>query len=51
MLKYLLEKEFKQIIRNSFLPKIIIMMPLAVMLILPWAANQEVKDVRVSVVD
>lgn len=51
MLKYLLEKEFKQIIRNSFLPKIIIMMPLAVMLILPWAANQDVKDVRVSVVD
>ncbi len=51
MLKYLIEKEFKQIARNSFLPKIIVMMPLAVMLILPWAANQEVKDVKLSVID
>ena len=28
MLKYLLEKEFKQIMRNKFIPKMIIAMPL-----------------------
>lgn len=51
MLKFLIEKEFKQILRNSFLPKIIIVMPIMMMLLLPWAANQEVKNVRLSVVD
>ena len=28
MLKYLIEKEFKQIMRNSFLPKLVIMFPI-----------------------
>jgi ABC-type multidrug transport system, permease component len=51
MLKYLLEKEFKQIRRNPYLPKIIFAMPIAIMLILPWAANQEVKGLKLSVVD
>ncbi|MDR2805269.1 MAG: ABC transporter permease [Dysgonamonadaceae bacterium] len=51
MLKFLIEKEFKQIVRNSFLPKMILAMPLMMMLVMPWAANQEVKNVRLSVVD
>ncbi len=51
MLKFLIEKEFKQIFRNSFLPKIILAMPLMMMLVFPWAANQEVKDVKLSIVD
>lgn len=51
MLKFLIEKEFKQIRRNSFLPKIILAMPLMMMLVFPWAANQEVRNVRLSVVD
>lgn len=51
MLKYLIEKEFKQIFRNPFLPKIIIMMPLLVMLVMPWAVNQEIKSIKLSVVD
>lgn len=51
MLKFLIEKEFKQILRNSFLPKMMLMMPLMMMLVFPWAANQEVKNVRLSVVD
>jgi len=51
MLRFLIEKEFKQIFRNSFLPKIIFVMPLMVMLVFPWAANQEVKNVNLSVVD
>lgn len=51
MLKFLIEKEFKQLKRNSFVPRIILAMPLMMMLVMPYAANQEVKGVRVSVVD
>ena len=51
MLKYLIEKEFKQIFRNELLPKVIFMMPLVMLLILPWAADQEVKNLHLSVVD
>lgn len=51
MLKFLIEKEFKQLKRNSFVPRIIVLMPLMMMLVMPYAANQEVKNVRVSVVD
>jgi len=51
MLKFLLEKEFKQIFRNAFIPKLILAMPVMMMLVLPWAANQEIKNVKLSVVD
>jgi len=51
MIKFLIEKEFKQLLRNSFLPKMILMMPITMMLIMPWAANQEVKDINLSIVD
>lgn len=51
MLQFLIEKEFKQIFRNSFLPKMILAMPLMIMLVFPWAANQEVKNINLSVVD
>jgi ABC-2 type transport system permease protein len=51
MLKYLLEKEFKQIFRNPFIPKLIFAMPIVMMLVLPWAANQEIKNLKLSVAD
>lgn len=51
MLKFLLEKEFKQIFRNPFLPRAIVMLPLVMLLVTPWAANMEVKNSRISVVD
>lgn len=51
MLKYLLEKEFKQLFRNSFLPKLIFIFPVVMMILLPWAANFEVKQVNLVVVD
>jgi len=51
MLKYLLEKEFKYIIRHPFLPKLILMFPLATLLILPMAANYEIRNINLSVVD
>ena len=48
---FLLEKEFKQFIRNALLPKLVIMFPILVMLIMPWVATMEVKNVAVTVVD
>lgn len=50
-IKFLIEKEFKQFFRNSFLPRMIVAMPLMMMLVLPWAANQEVRDLQLCVVD
>ena len=51
MVKHLIKKEFLQIRRNSFLPKLIIVFPIMMMCIMPWVMNQEVKNVRVDVVD
>ena len=51
MIKYLLRKEFKQLFRNSFLPKLIFIFPLNVLLIFPWAASYEIKDLNLSVID
>lgn len=50
-LKYLIWKEFLQIRRNVFLPKLIIIYPIMIMCIMPWVMNMEVKNIRVSVVD
>ena len=51
MIKYLLQKEFLQIRRNSFMPKIIFIFTIMVMCVMPWVMNQEVKNIRVDVVD
>jgi len=51
MIKYLLKKEFKQILRNKFLPKMIFMFPFMVLLVFPWAASYEIKNLNLSVVD
>ena len=51
MMKYLLEKEFKQLLRNSFLPRLIVMFPCMIMLLMPWAANLEIKNINLNIVD
>ena len=50
-LKYLIQKEFTQIRRNAFLPRLIIVFPIMVMCVLPWVMNMEVKNVVVDIVD
>ena len=50
-LKYLIRKEFLQIRRNAFLPKLIVMFPIAIMCVMPWVMSQEVKNIVVDVVD
>ena len=51
IIKYLIQKEFLQIRRNPFLPKLIFIFPIMIMCVMPWVMNQEVKNIRVSVVD
>ena len=51
MIRYLIQKEFIQIRRNSFLPKLIVMFPIMVMCVMPWVMSMEVKNIRVDVVD
>lgn len=51
MLRYLLEKEFKQFKRNTFLPRMVVMFPLMALTIFPMVANFEVENIYLSVVD
>jgi ABC-2 type transport system permease protein len=51
MIKYLLQKEFKQLLRHSFIPKIIVVLPLMAILVFPWAANQEITNINMAIVD
>ena len=48
-LKYLIQKEFLQIRRNTFLPKLIIMFPIVIMCVMPWVMQMEVKNIVVDV--
>ena len=50
-LKYLIQKEFTQIRRNAFLPRLIVVFPIMIMCVMPWVMNMEVKNVKVTVVD
>ena len=50
-LRYLIQKEFLQIRRNAFLPRVIVMFPIMIMCVMPWVMNMEVKNIRVDVVD
>lgn len=50
-LKFLLQKEFRQIFRDKSILRMIIAMPLIQLLIMPLAADFEIKNINVSVVD
>ena len=51
ILLFLLQKEFKQIFRNKTIMAVIMVMPFIQLLILPQAADYEVKNINLSVVD
>ena len=48
---YLLDKEWRQFLRNPFLPKMAVMFPLMVMLVIPWVTTMDVRHVNVAVID
>jgi ABC-2 type transport system permease protein len=50
-LKFLLHKEFRQIFRDPAIIRLIFIMPVIQLLILPWAADYEVKNIKLAVVD
>ncbi len=50
-LRFLLQKEFIQIFRNKALLPMIFVMPIIQLLIMPLAANYEVKNINISIVD
>lgn len=50
-LKFLLQKEFRQIFRDPSILRIIFVMPIMQLLVLPWAADYEIKNIKLAVVD
>ena len=50
-LKFLLRKEFKQIFRNRALLPMIFITPIIQLLVMPLAADYEVKNINISIVD
>lgn len=51
ILRFLLIKEFKQIFRNRSILAIILVIPVIQLIILPLAANYEVKNINLAVID
>jgi ABC-2 type transport system permease protein len=50
-LRFLLQKEFKQIFRDPSILRLIFIMPVIQLLVLPWAADYEIKNIKLAVVD
>lgn len=50
-LRFLLQKEFRQIFRDPSIIRIIFIMPVIQLLVLPWAADYEIKNIKLAVVD
>lgn len=46
VIRYLIEKEFLQIRRNAILPRLFVMLPLVLLIVVPFAANQEIKNLK-----
>ncbi len=51
VLRYLLEKEFKQFRRNEFLPRLVLIFPIITMVVMPWVATLDIKDINIAIVD
>ena len=50
-LRVLLDKELRQFFRSPFLPKVAVIFPMMVMLVIPWVTTMDVRHINVSVVD
>ena len=47
----MIKKEFKQFFRDPGMPRMVMMFPILIVLVFPFAANMEVKNIKLSVVD
>ena len=50
-LPVLLEKEFRLFFRSPFLPKVVVLFPLMLMLVIPWVTTLDVRHISFSVFD
>jgi len=50
-IKFLLQKEFRQIFRNTAILRLILAMPIIQLLLIPLAADYEIKSIHISIVD
>ncbi len=50
-LLFLLQKEFRQIFRNPTILRMILIMPIVQLIVIPLAADYEIKQIAISVVD
>lgn len=50
-LRFLLQKEFRQIFRDPSILRIIFVLPVVQLVILPWAADYEIKNLHISIID
>lgn len=50
-LLFLLQKEFRQIFRNPTILRMILIMPIVQLIVIPLAADYEIKQISISVVD
>ncbi|WP_432709677.1 ABC transporter permease [Pedobacter sp.] len=50
-LRFILQKEFRQILRDKTILAVIFILPLFQLIIMPWAADFEVKNVNIAYVD
>lgn len=50
-LKYLIEKEFKQIIRSPIIPKLILVYPILMFGLFPWAITFEISNIDIYIID
>jgi ABC-2 type transport system permease protein len=50
-IKFLLQKEFRQIFRDPAIIRLILIMPVIQLIVLPWAADYEVRHIKLAVVD
>lgn len=50
-LRSLIIKEIRQFRRNPFIPRLVIMFPIIIVLVMPWITTMDVRGIRVGVVD
>ena len=51
VLKSLIIKEMRLFRRNPFMPKLVIMYPVLIVLVIPWVTTMDIRDINVGVVD
>lgn len=49
--KYLLKKEFRQFLRDTGMPRMVMMFPILIVFVFPFAASMELRNIKLAVID